>query len=303
MEKTKVKKFNGKGGNVFYFVMLALPVLQFVVFYIAVNVNSFLMAFQTYDNSTGTAVIGWTFDNFPYFFNGGVVSDILLCLKNSLLYFALMVFVCMPLSLLFSYYIYKKFRFSEFFKIILFLPSLVCISALVVFYRYFVNNALGSVTGGAIIGPIYHPQQGFVLIVFYMLLTLSANILLYINALASVPDAVVEAAEIDGASETRTFFYVLLPQIWGTVVSFLMIFLAGIATNQAYLFSFFGFNTNREYQTIGYYLFNMVQDKGVGGLEQMYRRAAALGLMLTVVLAPLTIGVRKAMLKFGPSEE
>ena len=35
------------GGNVFYASIVALPLLQFIVFYVVVNFNSSLMAFQS----------------------------------------------------------------------------------------------------------------------------------------------------------------------------------------------------------------------------------------------------------------
>ena len=285
------------GGNVFYASIVALPLLQFIVFYVVVNFNSFLMAFQSYDNSTGKAVIGFTFDNFAYFFDKIVFDD-------SLLYLALNIVICIPVSLLFSYYIYKKFLLSELFKVILFLPSIVCSTAMVIFYKYFVNQGLASLLGGSVIGPVYNEKQQGALVAFYLLMTFSANILLYINAMSQIPDSVVEASKIDGANEIKTFIHVIIPQIWGTIVSIIVIFLAWFATNQAYLFTFYGFNANRQYQTIGYYLFNMVQDGRFTGssLEQMYRKASALGLMFTAIVAPLTILIRKLMLKYGPNE-
>lgn len=292
------------GGNVFYASIVALPLLQFIVFYVVVNFNSFLMAFQSYENSAGTAVIGYTWDNFAYFFDKTVLPDLWLCIKNSLLYLGLNIVICIPVSLLFSYYVYKKFLFSGFFKVVLFLPSIVCSTAMVIFYKYFVNEGLSSALGGSVIGPVYNPKQQGVLVVFYLLMTFSANILLYINAMSQTSEAVVEASKIDGASEIGTFIHVIIPQIWGTIVSIIVIFLAWFATNQAYLFTFYGFNTNREYQTIGYYLFNMVQDGRYTGssLEQMYRKASALGLMFTAIVAPVTILVRNLMLKYGPNE-
>ena len=147
------------GGNVFYASIVALPLLQFIVFYVVVNFNSFLMAFQSYDNSTGKAVIGFTFDNFAYFFDKIVFDDLWLCIKNSLLYLALNIVICIPVSLLFSYYIYKKFLLSELFKVILFLPSIVCSTAMVIFYKYFVNQGLASLLGGSVIGPVYNEKQ------------------------------------------------------------------------------------------------------------------------------------------------
>lgn len=302
-----VKKMSSikKSGRLFYITMIALPLVQFLIFYVIVNFNSILMAFQNYDNSTGEVVITFTWDNFKFFFNKDIAADLWLCTRNSLLYLVLNILVVMPVSLLFSYYVYKKFRLSRLFKVIMFLPSIVCSTAMVIFYKCFVNDALGELFGGSVIGPTYNPRQQTVLIVFYLLMSFSGNILLYINAMCQTPESVVEAAKIDGANEGQIFLHAVVPQIWGTIVSMLVISLAWVATNQAYLFTFYGFNANREYQTIGYYLFNMVQDGRFTGaaLEQMYRKASALGLMLTLIVAPVTILVRNLMLKYGPRED
>ena len=300
-KKSSIKK----SGTLFYITMIAIPLLQFVIFYVIVNFNSILMAFQNYDNSTGKEVITFTWDNFAYFFNADVASDLWLCVKNSLMYLLLNVFVVMPVSLLFSYYVFEKFRMSKLFKVIMFLPSIVCSTAMVIFYKYYINDALAGLFGGSVIGPTFNPHQQGVLIVFYLLMSFSSNILLYINAMSQTPESVIEAAKMDGANEGQVFLHVVLPQIWGTIVSLLVIFLAWVATNQAYLFTFYGFNANREYQTIGYYLFNMVQDGRFTGsaLQQMYRKASALGLMLTLIVAPITMLVRNLMLKYGPKED
>ena len=290
------------GGKVFYYVMITVPVLQFLIFYVGVNFNSILMAFQKYDNSSGKEIVIWNFDNFKQIFSPAMAGDLLKCLKNSLIYFCVF-FVNMPLSLLFAYYMYKRYFGSPVFKLVLFLPSIVCVTALVVFYKYFVNNGIGNIIGKSIIGPIYNRAQQPILILFYAMLDMSVNILLYINAFSRVSPAVMEAAEVDGANEIRAFINVIVPEAWGSVVSLFMVSLAGIATNQACLFMFFGFNANAEYQTIGYYLFNLVQDKGTGDVEMMYRLASALGLTLTLVIAPVAIIVRNALLKYGPSED
>ena len=45
-----------RNGNVFFWVMLALPLLQFAIFYVGVNFNSILLAFKSYENYTGKVV-------------------------------------------------------------------------------------------------------------------------------------------------------------------------------------------------------------------------------------------------------
>ena len=51
----KPKRLNRRkiGERVFLCVMLAYPVLQFLVFYVVVNINSVLLAFKTFSGDTG----------------------------------------------------------------------------------------------------------------------------------------------------------------------------------------------------------------------------------------------------------
>ena len=44
----KGKKIN-RSKNIFYWTILAFPLLQFAIFYIGVNLNSFVLAFQEFD--------------------------------------------------------------------------------------------------------------------------------------------------------------------------------------------------------------------------------------------------------------
>ena len=92
----------------FYSLILAWPITQFCVFYIGVNFNSILMAFQSTDAATGTTSFVW-FENFERLFNN-MKNDILYAqaLENSLKIWALGLVVGMPIGLLFSYYIYKN---------------------------------------------------------------------------------------------------------------------------------------------------------------------------------------------------
>ena len=66
VENTKKKKklLNRKKKQlIFYICIVALPILQFCVFYIGVNFNSILLAFKTFDADTNKYV----FDGFNNF--------------------------------------------------------------------------------------------------------------------------------------------------------------------------------------------------------------------------------------------
>ena len=46
----------------FYYIAILIPIVQFLIFYLFVNINSILLAFKDYDLYTGTYTIVW-FDN------------------------------------------------------------------------------------------------------------------------------------------------------------------------------------------------------------------------------------------------
>ena len=294
------KRLSRKHRNIFYWSMMALPLLQFFIFYIVVNFNSILMAFQEYNTFTFSNT--WNFNNFTYWFTDTWTTKLGYCLNNSLLYFGITL-LTIPISTIISYYIYKKFHLSQFFKVIAFVPSIISISAFVIMYKYFVNKGLIGIFQVEPISDAFSIYRQPLLIAFYILLNMSSNMLLYINAMSQVSPSVVEAAKIDGASEFKIFLHVFIPQIWGTIVSLLIIFMAGIVINQAYLFSFYGTNADIELQTLGYFIFANIQDVPGVNVMEAYHRMSAFGLICTLVVAPLTILSRNLLLKFGPRED
>ena len=54
----------------FYIGFMALPMLQFIIFYIGVNFNSFLLAFRNivFNSETKRYDYFWTFNNFTNWF-------------------------------------------------------------------------------------------------------------------------------------------------------------------------------------------------------------------------------------------
>ena len=299
----------GKGGRVFFWVMMALPILQFVIFYIGVNFNNVLLAFKSYDKNTGV----WDFPNFATFEAIWKAKDELWgYTKNSIQFFLANVVIVMPLTLLFSYYIFRKFFMSGFFKVLLFLPSVICSMVLLIFYEYFVDNVLitflSDVRGEKVLpilsGFIKAGQENrlwYALMFFSIVVGFSGSLLLYLNAMSQISSSVLEAAKIDGAGEMQSFVCVVIPGVWGTMVSLLCVSMAGMLSNQAYLFSLFGNDARQFIQTMGYYMYVTINPDTPDYLQYPY--VAAIGVLLTCIIAPLTIGVRKLLVTFGPSED
>ena len=305
VQKKNLKGAMGKrSANIFFYTMVTIPIVQFIIFYIVVNFNSILLAFKQYEIVPGKGyVTRWIdFGNFQTIFaewkNTEYISG---SLPNALKYFVANVVLVIPLTLLFAYYIYKKLRGHDFFRIMLFLPSVICNMVIVLFYRDFVEWVVGDIFN---LDTIMNDDAlaGTPLLVLYVTLTFSASILLYLNAMSAISESTIEAAKIDGASELRTFWHIVLPSIWGTIVSLLVLAFAEIGMGQANLYSVYGSQAPKSQQTLGYYVFNLVASENGNDLTQ-YPKAAAYGLLITLIVAPLTIVTRHLLLKYGPREE
>ena len=296
----KNKSIQKKKDLLFYILLLAWPITQFCVFYIGVNFNSILMAFQNYDMTTGKSTFVW-FANFrELFYNLANDPLYITAIKNSFKLWGVGLLVSMPIGLLFSYYIYKKRPLGAFFHVILFIPSIISSMVLALMYQYFTDlylpNIINKIFDAQMQGMFTNLDTVFYAVILYgVWFGFGTSTLLYLGAMKGISESVVEAAKIDGANVWQEFFYVILPQIFSTISVFLVMGIAGIFVNQAALFEFFGPNVENRNYTVGYFLFVRAYTS-----ESMYNYLSAMGLTITVIVAPLCIGLRKLFQKIDP---
>ena len=300
--KPKKLKNKKKKGALFCTAMLALPLLQFFLFYICVNFTSVLLAFQKLDVNGNAVWVG--LENFKTLFRQFQTEKVFTyALKNSLLSYLIGTICTTPLTLIFSFYIYKKMFGHNLMKIMLFLPSVISSIVMVMIYTYFVDLAVPvffeSVFHIEIQGLYSNAEIRFRTILFYNIwFGLGGGILMYLSAMNSINESVVEAAQLEGAGYWQEFVHITLPMIYPTFTTFFIVGIAGIFTNQMNLYTFGGSLVNLRDYTLGYYLFKQALDGQIN-----YPRLSALGLLMTAILVPLTFLVRYCLEKFGPSTE
>ena len=299
-----------KNDLIFYIVMLALPVLQFVIFYLGVNINSILMVFQRYDDAAKEFVFldfPNLFQNFADVFHAlGTETVFPYALKNSLISYVVSLIAGTGFALIFSYYVYKKFPLHGLVKVVLFAPSIISGMVLVSIFVEFVNVVIPGIseltTGEQMIGFITNPptNKTFGTILFYCIwIGFGGSILLYVGAMNNISESVSEACRIDGANLFQELIYIVLPLIYPTFVTFMVVGVGGIFTNQMALYAFFGPNADQTIQTFGYYLFKTTKEAG----ERDYPFLATMGILMTLIVAPLTFLVKWALEKAGPTLE
>ena len=291
--------------KIFYWALLAIPLIEFCIFYIGVNFNSILLAFKKYTMKDGVWEYTYSFSNFGRVFDYVRFDSVMQSnLKNAFVFYAFGLVVTLPLSLIFSYYIYKKCFGSEFFRVILFLPGMISVVVTAFMYKGVVNNGIPEIfskKGLDIIAPLEDVKLRMPMVLLYsFLMGFGTNVLMYSNAMTRIDVSVVEAAQLDGIRPMQEFFCISLPLIFDTISTFLVIGIAGFFTNQASLHALYSRSAESypEVRTLGYQLFIYAQ---FGEKETTYPYAAALGLCCTLVAFPLTMVVRWALDKVNPN--
>lgn len=292
---------------IFYICVVAYPLLQFLVFYVYVNINSLILAFKRYDYTAGDYV--WLgFDNFELFFHeitapGSILNSAVL---HSLIMYLASLLVGITLALFFSFYIYKQMLCGGFFRVIIFLPSILSSMVLAILFKYFADQALPALLermfGLEIPGLFSDTKTLFPTVVFYTVwIGFGVQMLMYTGVMSRLPESMVEYAKLDGIKPMREFFSLTLPLIYPTITTFIVAGVAGFFIEQANAYNFYGPEAPNSIKTIGYYLF--VQVVGPSASLSDYPFAAAAAVVFTLVAAPVTLFARWILGKFDPTVE
>lgn len=302
----KVINYRARSRLAFYIALMALPVIQLCIFYIYVNFNSILLAFQT-TTAGDFQRLPAGFSNFVEAFK--IMSECTYMFKNSIIFYLCHTGIGLSLAIVFSYYIYKKYPASGFFRVILFLPKIIPSIVFAVLFKYMVTDLYTSIvkviTGAKVNGLLDSDLNAmYWTVLFYNLWQgFGVNVVLFTGTMSSINESLVESAQLDGANTVQEFSHLTLPMIFPTLITFVVVGMAGIFTSQMSLFSLFDQYDGLPIATIGYYLFlsakysDLVAQKGFAS----YHTLAAMGLIFTMIVFPITLTVRKLATKFGPS--
>lgn len=285
-----------KGDILFYCLVLLIPIAQICIFYFGVNFQNILMSFQSY--STKENLFYWDPNaNISRFLSDIKNASFWIMIRDSFVVWLCTQFAGTIFALFFSYYIYKKRTLFKFFKFVLFLPSIIPALLLVLIFQFFMNSAMPAFLHIED-GLLTHSRSYFWIITAYTVwISFGSQVLIYSGAMDQIPEEVIEAGKLDGASPFIEFVSIVIPYIVPSITTFIIAGVATIFTNQNNLYSFFGDNIIGTDKTIGYYLYSLVSSSGSGMSNYCY--ASFLGLMSTCVAIPLTFAVRKIMSRWG----
>ncbi len=295
--------------NLFAYSLVGYPLLLFVVFYVAVNFNSILLAFQTIDG-TGKHFAG--FKNFQIFWEEMTGQGTLLFYSvfNSIRMYFINLLICMPLYIIFSYLLFKKCPGHRIINFLIMIPTIM--SGLVISLIFI--NFIGSngpltylcktfgINEGKWINLLNSEEYAFGTTIFYSIwLSFSMSLLVYPTTMRSINPDIFESARIDGVNNMfQELYHIILPLIYPTMCTFFVTGFAAIFSNAGPLMEFYDTKAPDYVSNMGYYFTKMIL---IDGTEFSYPKYAAGGLILTAVVAPLTLLLKNVLERFDYTVE
>ena len=298
MENTNIiKKKKDVGATIFIVAMLIVPIAAFLFFYVYINFNSILMAFQIplYD---GLGSYRWGFDNFTRVFNqfSNTGDDLLLYLRNTVIFFCQDTFVNLPLSLMICYFIYKKIACYKILRTVIYLPIIITATIFATLFKGMIEagGPYQALCGQLGITPpqtfVFSEEHALKTIIFFTIYSgLGARFVLFGGAMNSIEQGVIDAAKIDGVGPFRELVSIIMPIIWPTLGTMILMASTGVFTASGPLLLFdegeFGSNT------ISFWIYTITTGKGASG--ESIELASAIGLVFTVLGLPIVFIVEK----------
>lgn len=305
MVKNSIKPKLSRNGKrtIFIVLMLAYPVLHFLLLWLFVNINTFVMSFQRVGaDINDPETFGKTiFAGFLQY--KAVIGNILhnestqRMLRNSLLYLPITLFeLC--LSIVFSYFLYKKMPLSNVFRVIYFLPSIIPIVVLTFVFSFVFDSSYG------LINPLLHaigvtsvpnwfgvyPLNQTMIFVYCIWAGLGYNIILLSGSISRIPESVIEYGKLEGIGYMRELFQVVIPLIWPTISTIVVLACTSVFTVmlQPLMLTPGDSSTN----TIALSIYN-----GVLAGEAKYPYLSAFGLCISAIGIPVIMIIRKLVEK------
>ena len=177
---------------------------------------------------------------------------------------------------------------------------------MVLMYKYFCEYALPDLAMSlfGIDMPLIlseYPYAFPMMMLYSLWVGFASGIVMYVGSMSKVPEGVTDAAQIDGVSVMGEFWHVTMPTVYPMLTVFLITGLTGMFTGSGAIFTFYQYSAPQYCYTTGYFLFTKVMGNNATYFDYPY--PAAVGMLVTLVAAPLTFLLRWVLEKVGPTDE
>ena len=296
--------------RIFIIVMLAIPVLHWLIQWVFINTSAILMAFQNRYGEFDPKFQNFV-DVFEMLFDNSGNSILSKAFSNTVLTFCMAEFVGVPITLTVSYFIYKQITGYKTFRIIFYLPHIISSIVLVTAFKQLVSplgpiNALCESMGITLSegeGLLHTESTATWTIIFYTIWTGACGNILFYSAMSRIPPELIEVGKLEGLQLFKELIYVIMPLIWPTFSTTIILDLCNIlgAGGPVLLFGVGDVVQKAGAYTLPYWFFSKVYDGGASGIGT-YGLMSCVGLCFTSVSVPFTLLIRNLLNKVNSAE-
>lgn len=290
------------------YILLALPPL---LIYLAVTAYPAIFSvFLSMTNYNGGQIFGGTrpisfvglrhylrmFED-PYFW---------IALKNNLYIVAISVFGQIPLGFIFAYALFRRMVVArDFFQTVIYLPAVISTIVIGILWQSFFSP-YGAFTDivryfkpGWVNMIFLNPRLAIIAVLFVILwMYTGMYMIIFLANLQKISPEVIEAAQIDGASEGQIARHVIIPSLSGVFVTTSILAISGSLKSFDLIFAMTAGNPARRTSVLALYMY----DTAFRGAPD-FPLANAISTFMIVVSLLLIVIVRTVAKRFGGDEE
>lgn len=216
--KRKASKRERKDWTAAY-IFIAPVTIGLIIFYVFPFIQNFWFSFNDVNKFNMATFIG--LENYKQLFQE---PDLLLALRNTLIYAVITVPIGLALSLLIASLLNSKIKGTSFYRTIYFLPSVTMSVAVALVWKlifhseYGIFNEIVKMLGGSLQSWLTKPATalGCVMIVAIWG-SVGYNMIILLAGMQGISKSYYEAAAIDGAGPVQRFFKITVPLLTPTI--------------------------------------------------------------------------------------
>lgn len=293
--KTNLMKQNQspvmKNGKIVAYLMILPGLVHFLIFWLYTNYSSIIIAFTDGNGE-------FTLFNFQRLFMelGQKDTDIYVALINTFKYFLMNLFKCV-MACFIAYFFYKKVYLHKLYKLLFFLPSMIPGVVYISVFKNFIIKygplwtILQTLFGYELPALLMSPDTATPTILFYVLWSgFGMQMLIFVGTMNRIPEEIIDAAKLDGCIGMKEFVLIIIPLIWETLATYLLLEISSVFLASGPILYFTGGESYTKTTTLSFWIFQQVS----GG---KYNYPSAIGLFFTVIALPLVFVTRFFMNK------
>jgi multiple sugar transport system permease protein len=276
------------GDRIAIAVMITIPVLLTGGLVWFPTVSSILLSFTNWDGIGGVRTIHWI-GTTNYRQIATIYPPFWPAFKHNLYWLAALAFVGVPFGMFLAYQLDKQLRGSRIYQSIFYIPVVIAPAVIGLISELFLsptqgllNNLFEDPQHGKLIDWLGDPSINlWAVLVFACWRHASYVMIIYLAGLKALDPSLREAAAIDGASDTRAFFTVVLPAL--KPINIVLIVITVIEALRAFDIVYIINNGRNGLELLSV----LITDNIIGEASRIGYGSAIAVVLLTIALVPI----------------